>query len=137
VSDPSINVETSELSRFAKDVRFESDEGLNPAIARADAQLPGVRFGQNNASGTVHAAKTRYMQAYLAHLANLNNYVEAGNIMAEAAELVAKEFDAVDARSADAAKRVGQILRTATDEYRRKIAEAEYDDPTTGTVRAI
>lgn len=137
MSDPSINVETSELDRFAKDVRFESDEGLNPAILRADAQLTGVRFGQNNASGSVLAAKQRYDQALTAHIRNLNNYVEAGNIMAAAAELVAKEFDAVDVRSADAAKKVGQILRTATDDYRRKMAEQTFDDPTTGPVRAI
>jgi len=136
VGDSSIKVETSELDRFAKDVRFESDEGLQPAIGRASAQLTGVRFGQNNASGSVHAAKARYAEALDVHITNLNNYVEAGQIMAEAAELVAKEFDAVDARSADATKKVGQILRTATDEYRRKALEDAYGGPT-GTERAI
>jgi hypothetical protein len=134
VSDPSINVETSELSRFAKDVRFEADEGLQPAIDRAAVTLSDVRFGANNAGGAVHAAKARYKQALIQHRLNLEAYVEAGQIMAAAAELVAKEFDEVDARSADSARRVGQMLRTATDDARRKAAEASFN---TGTVKAV
>jgi len=136
VSDPSINVETSELTKFAEDVRFEGEEGLNPAISRASVTLSGVTFGQHNASGAVHAAKTRYAQALTGHMNNLNAYLEAGQIMAAAAELVAKEFDAVDARSADAAQKVGQMLRTATDEARRKAQEATQGGPA-GAARAV
>ena len=54
-----------------------------------------------------------------------------------AAELVAKEFDAVDARSEESVRRIGQMLRTATDEARAKAAEVSGDDPTTGPVRAV
>ena len=136
MSDPSINVETSELNRFAKDVRFEADEVFQPAVSRASTTLTGVAFGQTNASGSVHAAKQRYSQALSAHMRNLNAYIEAGQIMSAAAELVAKEFDEVDARSADAATKVNQMLRTATDEARRKAFEAQhgYGD---GPVKAI
>lgn len=126
MSDPSIDVETGELNNFAKDVRFEADEVFQPAVSRATTSLSGINFGQKNASGAVHAAKTRYGQAMSAHLANLNAYVEAAQIMAAAAELVAKEFDAVDQHNADAAARVNAMLRTATDEARRKSFEDRY-----------
>ena len=126
MSDPSINVETGELNNFAKDVRFEADEVFRPAVSRAAVSLSGINFGQKNASGAVHAAKTRYSQAMSAHVRNLNAYVEAAGIMAAAAEIVAREFDAVDANNAEAAARVNAMLRSATDEAHRKAFEQAY-----------
>ena len=126
MSDPSINVETGELNNFAKDVAFEADEVFQPAVSRFAVSMSGVNFGQKNASGAVHAAKTRYSQAMSTHLRNLNAYIEAAKIMAAAAELVAQEFDAVDQRSADAAAKVNAMLRTATDDAHRKAFEAQH-----------
>jgi hypothetical protein len=126
VGDPSINVETGELRRFATDVGFEADEVLAPAVDRATFPLQnGVRFGAKNASGAVHAAKTRYAQALTAHMTNLNEYIEAAKIMAAAAAAVAEDFDAVDGRSAEASLRVGTILRTATDDAQATRLAAE------------
>ena len=126
MGDPSINVETGELRRFATDVGFEADEVLAPAVDRATFPLQnGVRFGVKNASGAVHAAKTRYAQALTAHMSNLTEFIEAAKIMAAAAAEVAKDFDAVDTRSADASVRVGNILRTATDDAQATRLAAE------------
>jgi hypothetical protein len=135
VGDPSINVQTGELRRFAKDVGFEADEVLAPAVDRATLPLQdGVRFGAKNASGAVHAAKTRYAQALSAHLSNLTEYIQAAKIMAAAAAQVAADFDEVDVRSADASARVGNILRTATDQAQaaRLAAEQAGDPPRHG-----
>jgi hypothetical protein len=135
VGDPSINVQTGELRRFAKDVGFEADEVLAPAVDRATLPLQdGVRFGAKNASGAVHAAKTRYAQALSAHLTNLTEYIEAAKIMAAAAAQVAADFDEVDVRSADASARVGNILRTATDQAHaaRLAAERAANPPRRG-----
>jgi hypothetical protein len=135
VGDPSINVQTGELRRFAKDVGFEADEVLAPAVDRATLPLQdGVRFGAKNASGSVHAAKTRYAQALSAHMTNLAEYIEAAKIMAAAAAQVAADFDEVDVRSADASARVGNILRTATDQAHaaRLAAERAADPPRPG-----
>jgi hypothetical protein len=135
VGDPSINVQTGELRRFAKDVGFEADEVLAPAVDRATLPLQdGVRFGAKNASGAVHAAKTRYAQALSAHLSNLSEYIQAAKIMAAAAAQVAADFDEVDVRSADASARVGNILRTATDQAQaaRLAAERAADPPRHG-----
>jgi hypothetical protein len=126
VSDPSINVETGELKRFAKDVEFDADEVRQPAVGRATMPLQdGVSFGAKNASGAVHAAKTRYAESLTASMSNLNEFVNAAKIMAAAAEKVAADFDAVDARAADASARVNSILRTATDEARAARLAAE------------
>jgi hypothetical protein len=135
VGDPSINVQTGELRRFAKDVGFEADEVLAPAVDRATLPLQdGVRFGAKNASGAVHAAKTRYAPALSAHLSNLTEYIQAAKIMAAAAAQVAADFDEVDVRSADASARVGNILRTATDQAQaaRLAAERTADPPRHG-----
>ena len=102
MGDPSINVETGELKRFAKDVGSETDEVMQPAVGRATMPLQdGVTFGAKNASGAVHAAKTRYAQSLTASMSNLTEFINAAKIMATAAERVAQDFDAVDMRSAD------------------------------------
>ena len=135
MGDPSINVQTGELRRFAEDVGFEADEVLAPAVDRATLPLQvGVRFGAKNASGSVHAAKTRYAQALSAHMTNLAEYIEAAKIMAAAAAQVAADFDEVDVRSADASARVGNILRTATDQAHaaRLAAERAANPPRPG-----
>ena len=123
MGDPSINVETGELKRFAKDVGFDADEVRQPAVGRATMPLQdGVSFGAKNASGAVHAAKTRYAESLSASMSNLN----AARIMAAAAEKVAADFDAVDARSAEGSARVSSILRAATDEARAARLAAEH-----------
>ena len=132
MGDPSIHVETGELSRFAEDVRFETDEVLEPAVDRATRPLrDGVPFGARNASGVVHAAKQRYAQALSASMGNLAEFAEAARVMAAAAEMAAREFAAADSRSAEAAARVNSMLRTASDEARVRHAPAE------GPVRAV
>jgi hypothetical protein len=130
VGDPSINVETGELKRFAKDVGFGTEEVMRPAVGRATMPLrDGVTFGARNASGAVHAAKIRYAQSLTASLSNLTEFIEAAKIMAAAAEMVAQDFEAVDARSAEGCARVGGILRAATEEARAAQAAQRLSGP--------
>jgi len=126
VGDPSIRVETGELKRFATDVGFETDEVMQPAVVRATMPLQdGVTFGTKNASGAVHAAKIQYAESLTASMSNLTEFINAARIMAAAAEQVAKNFDAVDARSGAGSARVMSILRTTTDEALAARAAAE------------
>jgi hypothetical protein len=126
VGDPSINVETGELRRFAEDVGFETGEVMQPAVVRAIMPLQdGVTFGGKNASGAVHAAKIQYAQSLAASMSNLTEFINAAKIMAAAAEQVAEDFDAVDVRSADGSARVMSILRTTTDQAVAARAAAE------------
>lgn len=114
MGDASINVETGGLNAFADKVKSVTGEVLQPAAAKASLSLQGgVAFGVNNPSGSVYAAKERYRQSLTTSMVNLHQFVRAAKIMADAAEKVAAEFDAVDARSAEAVKRIDTLLSTA------------------------
>jgi hypothetical protein len=98
-----IIVRTSELHRFAEDVRFEAAEVLSPAIARFTLPLQdGVAFGAGAgaASEAVQAAQHRYAECLRASLGNLTAFIEAAKGLADAAESVAATLDAADGRSA-------------------------------------
>ena len=119
MGDPSIHVETGGLNDFASNVRFYAAQVDAPAAARSTQQFSqGVSFGVHNASSAVLAAKERYATSVDVSLRNLTEFVEAAKILATAAQKVAAEFDAVDARSADAANRVNGLLNTAIQETR-------------------
>src|SRR5690349_19587938 len=87
--------------------------------------LDSVPFGAQNTSGGVHAAKQRYARSLSASTRNLGNFLAAARLLAAAAEKVAAEFDASDARSADGAKRVEQALWAAAEEARLARLAAE------------
>lgn len=120
MGEPGINVETGGLSKFATDVHVDTDSVLAPATERAKVQLSdGVRFGAKNASGAVHAAKQRYAQSLVASTENLKRYVEAAKLLAAAAQKVAADFDASDARAAKSTAQAEQALWAAAEEARR------------------
>lgn len=127
MGDPGINVETGGLDRFATDVRADIDNVTGPAVGRATSPLDSVPFGAQNASGGVHAAKERYARSLTASTANLTNYLDAARLLAAAAEKVAAEFDAADARSAEGVNRVRQALFSAAEEARAARLAGERD----------
>ena len=89
MGDPRVEVRTGQLNEFARDVRFEAGEVLEPAVSRSTVPLrDGVTFGARNASGAVHSAKVKYARSLTASMANLNEFIEAAKIMATAAEKV-------------------------------------------------
>jgi hypothetical protein len=129
MGDGSINVETGGLVEFARGVRSGTGELADAAAKRSSAMQAGVTFGQQNASGAVHVAKERYAQALAISLANLEQFVRAAKIMADAAEKIAAQFDAVDARSADAVTRVNALMaqaRVDVDAAQRTNDQAKY-----------
>jgi hypothetical protein len=138
VSDPGINVETGGLTKFATDVRADTDNVAEPAVGRATMPLDSVPFGAQNASGGVHAAKQRYARSLSASTENLTNYLAAARLLAAAAEKVAAEFDATDARSAEGTKRVQQALWLAAEEARRtRLAAEQAAQPQRGSGGAV
>ncbi|WP_212991241.1 hypothetical protein [Actinoplanes auranticolor] len=125
MGDPGINVETGGLSKFATDVRADVDNIVEPAVGRATLPLDSVPFGAQNASGGVHAAKQRYARSLSASTENLSNFLAAARLLAAAAEKVAAEFEATDARSAEGTKRVEQALFSAAEDARATRIAAE------------
>jgi hypothetical protein len=138
VGDPGINVETGGLTKFATDVRADVNHITEPAVGRATLPLDSVPFGAQNASGGVHAAKQRYARSLSASTENLGNFLAAARLLAAAAEKVAAEFDAADARSAEGVKRVEQALWTAAEEARlARLAADRAANPRSAGGRAV
>ena len=115
MSDGSIHVETGGLSEFAGDVRFYAEEVDPQDVDRSKQSFSaGITFGTRNASEVVLAAKENYAKALTNSLTNLTRFVEAARILAEAAEQAAKDFRAVDDRSAQSIDNINYLLTTAT-----------------------
>jgi hypothetical protein len=111
----SIDVDTDGLKSFADNVGFYATEVDPQDVSRSKQQFAdGVTFGVNNASGSVYVAKTNYAEALTLSLANLTEFVKAAKILADAAEETAKDFQAVDGRSAEAVEAVNRKLADAT-----------------------
>lgn len=119
MSDSSINVETGGLSEFAGDVRFYAEQ-IDPLDVDRSKQSfsAGITFGTTNASLAVLGAKRNYAEALANSLENLTRFVEAARILAEAAEEVARDFQAVDDQSERSINNINYILTVATDRAR-------------------
>lgn len=121
-----IRVETDGLTKFSDrvpgDVARTIESGYTDARVALDS---GVRFGENNASGGVHAAKERYAQSLAASSMNIIEYMAAARVLADAAAKVAAAFDASDTRSAAQTSEVNAALQTALSESRMRRATAD------------
>jgi len=106
-----ISVNLNELIELARVMRAETDVGLRPESERARTGLQeGVCFGVRSASGYVYGAKQRYHDSLTQALQQLTQYVRAADILAEAAEKVARQYAHTDALAAARAADVENAL---------------------------
>jgi hypothetical protein len=135
MSDGWIHLQTGGLTEFAGDVRFYA-EVVDPVDVDRSRQSfsAGVTFGTTNASEAVLQAKENYAEALANSLTNLTRFVEAAGILAAAAERAAKDFQAVDDRSAHGLHNINYMLTTATEQVQaarhpggRPVNDARYD----------
>lgn len=126
-----IRVETDGLTKFSERVQGDVASTMEPGFSDARVDLAaGVRFGVNNASGGVYAAKQRYAESLAASTANVVEYMAAARVLADAAAKVAASFDASDGRSADRVADVKVALAAALTEA-RQAREAADGHPST------
>jgi hypothetical protein len=120
VSD-GIRVDTDGLNRFSDQVRDDTSRTLEPGYSDARVALAaGVRFGVNNAGGSVHAAKARYAASVEASTANVEEYLAAARVLADAASKVAAALDASDSRSSSRTDWAAGALAAAAREARER-----------------
>ena len=132
-----IRVETEGLNKFSEKVQGDTSRTLEPGYTDARVSLQsGVRFGQSNASGTVHAAKERYAASLEASTGNIVEYMQAARVLADAAAKVATLFDASDGRSAARTDDVQSALAAAAAEAQQRRAAADRH-PTGGGRQAL
>ncbi|HEX6970445.1 MAG TPA: hypothetical protein VF174_16755 [Micromonosporaceae bacterium] len=109
-----IKVDLAGLADLATVIRTESEQTLVPQSRRVCAELQnGVCFGKSSASGYIHVARERYQQSLVRAMAQLSAYIRAAEVLADAAERVAKDYRATDALSAARLRDVEAALRTA------------------------
>ncbi|MBM2622504.1 hypothetical protein JIG36_44085 [Actinoplanes sp. LDG1-06] len=125
-----INVETDGLNKFSDQVQDDTSRTLEPGYSDARVSFgTGVRFGANNASGSVHAAKARYALSVQSSTANVEEYMAAARVLADAAAKVAAALDATDVRAADRTDWINSALAAAATEAAAKRAAAESHIP--------
>ncbi len=121
-----IRVETDGLTKFSDQVQGDVARTIESGYSDAKVSLAsGVRFGEKNASGGVHAAKERYAASLTASSLNVIEYMAAARVLADAAAKVAALFDASDTRSADRTAEVNGALQAALSESRMRRATAD------------
>lgn len=121
-----IRVDTDGLNKFSDKVQDDTSRTLEPGYSDARVSFgTGVRFGVNNASGSVHAAKSRYAASVQASTANIEEYMAAARVLADAAAKVAAVLEATDARAADRTDWINGALATAAAESRARREAAE------------
>jgi hypothetical protein len=73
----------------------------------------GVQFGAANPSGVVHAARLKYYDCLVAISQQLDSYVEASVILADAARTAAERYGRADALSHAHMRDLEQLLKQA------------------------
>lgn len=123
VAAKSIKVDVAGLVDFAKVVRDENERTLVPQSYNVHTDFKkGVPFGLTSASGYVYAAKERYQQSLIRAMRQLTIYIHTAEIIADAAERVAKEYAATDALSAARLQDVEKAFRAAVTYFYQKPA---------------
>ena len=102
----------------------------------AGTLMPYRPWKVHNASGSVHAAKARYAASVEASTANVEEYMAAARVLADAAAKVAQALDASDSRSAERTDWATSALAAAAREAQARRLAAE-QRIATGTARAI
>jgi len=129
-----IRVETDGLTKFSGQVQDDTTHTLESGYSAAGVDLAsGVQFGANNASGSVHAAKERYVESLRLSTQNVEAYLRAARLLAAAAANVATVMDGTDSRSADRANTVRDALIQAVLDSQTEREGALDGHPTTRT----
>jgi hypothetical protein len=107
-----VQIDTDGVDVVARGMRTQADGGF-AAVADRGSELHrhGVEFGRRiTASSVVTEAKQRYAQALENTEANLRAYHTAAGVLATAADEIAKMFATADMSSAQAQRKVQELI---------------------------
>jgi len=108
-------IDTNGVGEVGRGLRAEADSGFAATADRgASLHRHGVEFGARiTPSGVVTEAKQRYAQALANTEANLRAYHVAAGVLADAAEEIARLFAVSDLSSAQAQRKVQDLIDDA------------------------
>lgn len=108
---PGLQVDLNGIDDFVAALRKEVEENLSPSIDRLQKTYEmGVCFGPASGTPNMNAAKKVYDECLTRIRALLNGYVTAGQVLAAAAEQVAKQYRDTDAMAAASTHVVSNAL---------------------------
>jgi hypothetical protein len=110
-----VRIDTDAVGDVARGIRAEADSGFAASADRGTTlHRQGVDFGARlTPSATVTEAKQRYALALANTEANLRAYRAAARALADAAEQIAQLFASSDLSSAQAQRRVHDLIDRA------------------------
>jgi plastocyanin domain-containing protein len=109
-----IQIDTDEVNDFGRTMSKQSTSGYAHAATRGTSlHSHGVTFATALTSPVFDDAKRRYQEALQNTEANLRAYQQAAQVLAEAAENIAKEFARADLDAAAAQSRIEAIVDNA------------------------
>jgi glucose-6-phosphate-specific signal transduction histidine kinase len=110
-----IQIDTDEVDHFGRDMSRQSSGGFAHAATRGTSlHGHGVMFATSLTSPVFDEARRRYQEALQNTEANLRAYQTAAQVLAEAAEGIAKEFARADLDAEAAQTRIDAIVTNAT-----------------------
>lgn len=110
-----VQIDTDGVGDVARGMRSQADGGFAAAANRgSDLHRHGVEFGSRlTPSSVVTDAKNRYAQALQNTEANLRAYQVAAGVLADAANEIARTFATSDMSSAQAQRKVQDLIDAA------------------------
>jgi hypothetical protein len=116
-----VQVDLHGLHDFANGVDGAADKNFAPRTTQLQTDYAsGVQFGWNNPSGQVDAAKRKYHAALTVITQQIEAYIEASKILADAARRAAQRYGDADAMSAAKSKDIEGILGHAVADARKR-----------------
>jgi hypothetical protein len=121
-----VEVDLKGLVDFAGAVDGGVDKNFAPRTGQLQGDYAyGVCFGYGNPSGDVHAAKMKYHDCLSVITRQIEAYIEASKILADAARKAAERYGSADAMSAAQTKAVEDLLVQAIADARTRREAAE------------
>jgi hypothetical protein len=121
-----VDVDLKGLDDFAGAVNGAVDQNFAPRTGQLQSQYAmGVSFGWGNPSGDLHAAKQKYHDCLTVITKQIEAYIDASRVLADAARKAAERYGNADAMSAAQSKEVEDLLANAITEARARRAAQE------------
>jgi hypothetical protein len=124
-----VEVDLKGLGDFAGAVDGAVEKNFAPRTGQLQNEYAyGVCFGWGNPSGDVHAAKAKYHDCLSVITKQIEAYIDASRILADAARKAAERYGNADAMSAAQSKDVeGLLAQAVTDAQARRAAQEAAD----------
>lgn len=120
-----INVDPSELTRYAGSIEGEIDTNFVPHAERIfNIYSGGSSFGRRIFSGEVYAAQEKHRMALVQTGESITNYVEASKVLVAAMRQIAQNYSTADLMTGTRSAEINTIINDAMAMASERVAAA-------------